>query len=122
MRHCRAAFFGRFLFAVVARRVVGSGQRAPVMVRLCLLRFPLLLIFAAAFAVTSCHTARPLTFMPRKGDEIVVAGQMFHTGTRVVTWMDAGGYDAYRTERRFSAIDESSWEKTKDAVKDMHSP
>ncbi len=30
------------------------------------------------------------------GDEIVVAGQRFHTGTRVVTWMDPGGYDAYR--------------------------
>jgi N-acetylmuramoyl-L-alanine amidase len=72
--------------------------------------------------LTSCHLGRPRTFVPRKGDEIVVAGQLFHTGTRVITWMDAGGYDAYRVERRFSPIDESSWEKTKDAVKDLRTP
>jgi N-acetyl-anhydromuramyl-L-alanine amidase AmpD len=92
------------------------------MVRLRLLRFLLPLIFAAAFALTGCHTARPRTFVPRKGDEIVVAGQLFHTGTRVITWMDPGGYDAYRTERRFSALEESGWEQTKDAVKELHSP
>jgi N-acetylmuramoyl-L-alanine amidase len=34
----------------------------------------------------------------REGDEIVVAGQFFHTGTKVVLWMDPGGYDAYRFE------------------------
>ena len=32
----------------------------------------------------------------RQGDEIIVAGRWFHTGARVVTWMDPGGYDAYR--------------------------
>lgn len=31
----------------------------------------------------------------RRGDEIIVAGQLFHTGTRVITWRDPGGYDAY---------------------------
>lgn len=74
------------------------------------------------FAASSCHLARPLTFVPRKGDEIVVAGQLFHTGTRVITWMDPGGYDAYRVERRFSALDDSSWEKTKATVKAIPSP
>ncbi len=86
------------------------------------LRLPLLLSVFAVLTLTSCHTARPRTFVPRKGDEIVVAGQLFHTGTRVVTWMDPGGYDAYRTERRFSPIEESSWDKSKDAVKELHSP
>ena len=71
---------------------------------------------------TSCHTPRPLTFARRQGDEIVIAGQLFHTGARVVTWMDPGGYDAYRVERRFSEIEDSSWEKTKDAGKDIRSP
>ena len=52
----------------------------------------------------SCHTARPLTFVPRKGDEIVVAGRMFQTGTRVVTWMDPRGDDPYRAERRFAPL------------------
>ena len=36
----------------------------------------------------------------RKGDEIVICGQYFHTGAPVVLWTDPGGYDAYRTERR----------------------
>ena len=49
----------------------------------------------------------------RKGDEIVVAGQLFHTGTKVVTWMDPGGYDAYRVERRFGPYAESDWEHSK---------
>ena len=31
----------------------------------------------------------------RSGDEIVVAGQMFHTGTRVVLWSDPGGMNGY---------------------------
>ena len=47
---------------------------------------------------------------PRQGDEIVAAGQFFHTGTRVVLWMDPGGYDAYRVEKRFGPIEESGWE------------
>jgi len=45
----------------------------------------------------------------RKGDEIVVAGQFFHTGSRVVLWMDPGGYDAYRVERRFVPYDQADW-------------
>ncbi len=39
----------------------------------------------------------------RRGDEIVVAGQFFHTGAPVVLWIDPGGYDAYRTTPRFPA-------------------
>lgn len=34
--------------------------------------------------------------LERRGDEIVIAGQFFHTGTPVVLWLDPGGYDAYR--------------------------
>jgi N-acetylmuramoyl-L-alanine amidase len=52
----------------------------------------------------------------------VVAGQFVHTGTPVVLWMDPGGYDAYRVERRFSSFDESSWETSKFKVKDLSSP
>ena len=58
----------------------------------------------------------------RKGDEIIVAGQLFHTGTRVITWMDPGGYDAYRVERRFSPLEESDWETTKAKVEGMTTP
>jgi N-acetylmuramoyl-L-alanine amidase len=55
--------------------------------------------------------------VPRTGDEIVVCGQLFHTTTPVVTWMDPGGYDAYRVERRFSPFEKSSWEESIKEVK-----
>lgn len=54
--------------------------------------------------------------LPRTGDEIVVCGQLFHTGTPVVTWMDPGGYDAYRVERRFAPLEESDWDQIKDEL------
>ena len=73
-----------------------------------------------ALALGGC--ALPRTFGPRKGDEIVVAGQLFHTGTRVITWMDPGGYDAYRVERRFSPFAESGWEQTIAAAPKFGSP
>ena len=43
----------------------------------------------------------PGRLLERAGDEIVVCGQLFHTGTPVVLWTDPGGYDAYRVEKRF---------------------
>src|SRR5215467_7164278 len=58
----------------------------------------------------------------RKGDEIVVAGKFVHTGTPVVLWMDPGGYDAYRVERRFAPIDKSDWEHSTDEVSELRSP
>ncbi|MBU0618302.1 MAG: hypothetical protein KKI02_11330, partial [Planctomycetes bacterium] len=39
--------------------------------------------------------------LQRLGDEIVVCGELVHTGAPVVLWMDPGGYDAYRAECRF---------------------
>ena len=34
--------------------------------------------------------------VPRTGDEIMVCGQLYHTGTPVILWGDVGGYDHYR--------------------------
>lgn len=51
-------------------------------------------------------------FQKRHGDEIVVCGHFYRIGAPVVTWMDAGGYDAYRTERRFAPYEQSSWGAT----------
>jgi N-acetylmuramoyl-L-alanine amidase len=45
----------------------------------------------------------------RRGDEIMVCGQLVHTTAPVVLWTDPGGYDAYRVERRFVPRDEASW-------------
>jgi len=53
---------------------------------------------------------------------MVVAGQFIHTGTPIVLWMDPGGYDAYRVEQRFSPIDQSDWETSKAAFKDLKNP
>jgi N-acetyl-anhydromuramyl-L-alanine amidase AmpD len=65
---------------------------------------------------------RPGDIAARTGDEIVAAGRFFHTGTRVVLWMDPGGYDAYRVERRFSPIDKAGWEQTREETSDLVSP
>lgn len=54
-------------------------------------------------------TVVPGTELRRYGDEIMVAGRLFRTGTRVVLWTDPGGYDAYRTERRFSPWNTAAW-------------
>jgi N-acetyl-anhydromuramyl-L-alanine amidase AmpD len=56
------------------------------------------------------RAAEPGEQVPRQGDEIVVCGQLFHTTAPVVLWMDPGGYDAYRVERRFADFEKSDWE------------
>jgi N-acetyl-anhydromuramyl-L-alanine amidase AmpD len=53
---------------------------------------------------------------------MVLAGQFVHTGTPVVLWMDPGGYDAYRVERRFSPLEESDWETSRTKNRDLTSP
>ncbi len=60
--------------------------------------------------------------LPRRGDEIMVCGQLFHTGAPVILWTDPGGYDAYRTERRFSPLNKSSYAATTQEVKLINSP
>ena len=60
--------------------------------------------------------------LERRGDEIMVAGQLFHTGAPVILWTDPGGYDAYRTERRFSPLDKADYGPTTREVKGISSP
>jgi len=81
-----------------------------------------LLLLLALFANACTLPKRSGTPLKRTGDEIIVAGQLFHTGTRVITWMDPGGYDAYRVERRFAPFDQSSWETSKVAVAALKTP
>jgi N-acetyl-anhydromuramyl-L-alanine amidase AmpD len=80
-------------------------------------------VLAAALFLNGCSTL-PRAGKPesRCGDEIVAAGQFFHTGTRVVLWMDPGGYDAYRVERRFAPIQESDWDTSSAKIKSLTSP
>ena len=75
------------------------------------------------FFLSGCATPpRPGTPLTRRGDEIVVCGQYFHTGTPVVLWTDPGGYDAYRVERRFAPFDESDWKVSEEEVQDLKTP
>jgi len=95
----------------------------PTLVLPSLARHPFAACLAATFLLAGCSTTPPPgTRLARHGDEIVAAGQMFHTGAPVVLWMDPGGYDAYRVERRFSPLDESDWDTSHTAVKGLTSP
>jgi N-acetylmuramoyl-L-alanine amidase len=70
-------------------------------------------------AVANSESVAPapqIGFQPRHGDEIMVAGRHYRIGTPVVLWTDAGGYDAYRVERRFGPYEQSSWEATTQAM------
>jgi N-acetyl-anhydromuramyl-L-alanine amidase AmpD len=71
----------------------------------------------AMTAITGCASAPRLGDVDeRVGDEIVVAGQRFHTGVPVVLWTDPGGYDAYRVEKRFTPWAQSDWKQTEGAL------
>lgn len=70
----------------------------------------LVLLLAVVGLAGGCSTTpRVGDELKRRGDEIVVAGQLFHTGTPVVLWGDPGGYDAYRNEKRFVPWARASW-------------
>src|SRR5215469_7069995 len=72
---------------------------------------------------TGCASAPKIgSELPRRGDEIVAAGQFVHTGTQVVLWTDPGGYDAYRVERRFSPLERAGWDHSRQDEKELTSP
>ncbi|MGD9688318.1 MAG: N-acetylmuramoyl-L-alanine amidase [Phycisphaerales bacterium] len=73
-----------------------------------------MLVVTAALAgmLGGCSRAGELAYA-RRGDEIMVCGQLFHTGAPVVLWTDPGGYDAYRTEKRFGPLEAASWDATR---------
>jgi len=77
----------------------------------------LVFIFVALLRISPTPPERngdaPGQQIARKGDEIVVCGQLFHTGTPVVLWMDPGGYDAYRVESRFTPFGKSDWDQAR---------
>lgn len=83
----------------------------------CKLLLPTLLVLAGC--VTGPRPGQPLT---RAGDEIMVAGQLFHTGTPVVLWTDPGGYDGYRVERRFAPFAQSDWEQSRSNAPTLTTP
>jgi N-acetylmuramoyl-L-alanine amidase len=75
-----------------------------------------------AVCLSGCLSHQPGDHERRKGDEIVAAGQFFHTRTRVVLWMDPGGYDAYRVQRRFVPFAESDFEDSQPHLDSPQTP
>src|SRR5215218_3099559 len=69
--------------------------------------------------VVAAEVGEPLK---RSGDEIIVCGQLYHTTAPVVLWTDAGGYDAYRVERRFAPLEKSSWQESRKEVAELKAP
>src|SRR5271163_581158 len=72
-------------------------------------------ILALALAAAAGAQLPPVKIgekLERRGDEIMVCGQLYHTTTRVVLWTDPGGYDAYRVERLFAPLEQSGWRAT----------
>jgi N-acetyl-anhydromuramyl-L-alanine amidase AmpD len=90
----------------------------------CLLWRPAVFLALAVTSVlfSGCVSHQPGAHERRRGDEIVVAGQFFHTGTPVVLWMDPGGYDAYRVERRFAPFDVSSFDTSRESLDSPRTP
>ena len=78
------------------------------------------LLLVGVLLVSGCRSAgrfaRPGQPLDRLGDEIVVCGQMFHTGAPVVLWMDPGGYDAYRAQCKFDPSRELPSNPVSDSV------
>lgn len=75
-----------------------------------------LVLLLALLTLSGC-SIKEGTEVVRDGDEIMIAGRLFHTGTKVVLWTDPGGYDAYRIEKRFTSWDAaqySEWRETTD--------
>jgi hypothetical protein len=60
--------------------------------------------------------------VPRRGDEIMVCGQLVHTTAPVVLWLDPGGYDAYRVERRFAPWKAAAWDASAKEVSYLTTP
>jgi N-acetyl-anhydromuramyl-L-alanine amidase AmpD len=109
--------------AAVSHRPPARRLPEPAATRRPVGAWPLGFFCAALLLACGCNTfpraGRP---EPRQGDEIVAAGQFFHTGTRVVLWLDPGGYDAYRVERRFAPLAQSGWEASQAEVETLTTP
>lgn len=70
-----------------------------------------ILALLAVFAAAGCATRRVGQVLDRRGQEIMIAGQLVHVGAPVVLWTDPGGYDGYRIEKRFAPWEQSEWDK-----------
>ncbi len=80
------------------------------------------IVLLASGCAHHAPSPKPGQFVQRRGDEIVVCGQLVHTGAPVVTWMDPGGFDAYRTERHFAPFADADFDSSSKAVAALKTP
>lgn len=108
----------------LTRLIQTQSNRFNLYLSMNLNRFVMVVALLLPVLFSGCKTIPPRvgSIAPRVGDEIVVAGQYVHTGTKVVLWTDPGGYDAYRVERRFAPLNESDWKTSSEAVEYLKTP
>ena len=116
----RQSIIGDLIATIGSRFHAGSsGDKLAIIGRVRVIttfmqRVALILPLLAVILTPACRTivtpGRPLS---RTGDEIIACGQLFHTSTRVITWLDPGGYDAYRVERKFVPAAKAGWPSCK---------
>ena len=63
--------------------------------------FAALTLLICVVAITGCQRQHEGVKLSGIGDEIIVAGKAYHTGTRVITWVEKGGYNGYHGVKPF---------------------
>jgi N-acetyl-anhydromuramyl-L-alanine amidase AmpD len=81
--------------------ILENGMQLRIPRRPCAQLLGALLLSALVGCAATGPYGRPGARLDRLGDEIVVCGELIHTGAPVVLWTDPGGYDAYRAECHF---------------------
>lgn len=102
-----------------------NTQTSPMHPNTLISRQPLLILCTLFLSTATVRSAEPELgeFVSRTGDEIVVCGQMVHTTLPIVKlWLDPGGYDAYRVERRFSPWERASWAHSNEDAEHLDTP
>ncbi len=65
---------------------------------------------------------KPGKHIDKPDDAIIAGGEYFRIGTPVVTWLDVGGFNAYRVDKQFAPWEEATWDAFKDTVPSYGGP
>ncbi len=95
---------------LIGGRKAHHGCSIPMRMILCLLLGCFSQLFSFAKVVGQGQPT--LGMQKRFGDEIMVCGQLYRIGAPVKLWLDPGGFDAYRTDRRFASLTDRKWKRT----------
>jgi N-acetylmuramoyl-L-alanine amidase len=83
-------------FTTLKRPARSSGPTKRSKINIGITFLPLLLLVGCESTPQKANIpVAPVAMVERADDEMIVAGQRFHTGTRIVTWQDNRGLNAY---------------------------